>query len=207
MRRIAVVASLGLLAEVGVALGALAPTPAAAAAGAAAVQEKPATAPSTEAPDAASAMLSARLQGHRVEVTGERTETTTLWANPDGTLTQDRSVGPIRKRVGDTWASVDTTLVETADGRVAPKVHPADVVFAGGEAGVTVGDKLPGSAEPPSAATSPTATEPATTSPTATEPASAPAEALHAARAAKRTSGSPAPAACWRRPGPASSST
>ncbi|MFD4908921.1 ricin-type beta-trefoil lectin domain protein [Kitasatospora purpeofusca] len=199
MRRIAVVASLGLLAEVGVALGALAPTPAAAAAGAAAVQEKPATAPSTEAPDAASAMLSARLQGHRVEVTGERTETTTLWANPDGTLTQDRSVGPIRKRVGDTWASVDTTLVETADGRVAPKVHPADVVFAGGEAGVTVGDKLPGSAEPPSAATSPAAaTEPAassaTTSPAATEPASARAEAPHAARAAKRTSDSPTPA-------------
>ncbi|MFF1799220.1 hypothetical protein ACFVXQ_34280, partial [Kitasatospora sp. NPDC058263] len=140
LRRISGLLTLGLLVQTGVALDALAPVSAAAAPAPA-----PAPAPKgNEAPDEASALLSARLQGHRVEVTGARTETTTLWANADGTLTADRSTGPTRMKIGEAWVPVDTTLVQTADGKVAPKAHPEGLVFEGGDAGVTVGDSLPG---------------------------------------------------------------
>ncbi|MEV6979326.1 ricin-type beta-trefoil lectin domain protein, partial [Kitasatospora sp. NPDC093806] len=125
--------------QAGMALDALAPSSAAAA-------PAPATTPpkGNEAPDEASALLAARTQGHRVEVTGARTEFATLWANPEGTLTSERSTGPIRMKVGEAWVPVDTTLVRTPDGKVAPKAHPEGLVFEGGDAGVTVGDSLPG---------------------------------------------------------------
>ncbi|MFE2109626.1 hypothetical protein ACFXAF_27710, partial [Kitasatospora sp. NPDC059463] len=136
--------TLGLLVQTGVVADALAsgrsaeaPVPPAAPA-----------APSTEAPDEASALLTARLQGRRIEVTKARTEFVTLWANPDGTLTSERSTGPLRMKVGDAWVPVDTTLVQTPDGKVAPKAHPEGLVFEGGDAGVTVGDSLPGATTP-----------------------------------------------------------
>ncbi|GAA2811529.1 polymorphic toxin type 17 domain-containing protein [Kitasatospora sp. CM 4170] len=159
MRRISAVLTLGLLIQTGVALDAMT----APAAQAAPNPQTPPATPSTEAPDEASALLAARLQGRRIEVTNARTEFTTLWANADGTLTSDRSTGPIRMKVGEAWVPVDTTLVQTPDGKVAPKAHPEGLVFEGGDAGVTVGDSLPSvptsaSAAPtPSAATSPSA--------------------------------------------------
>ncbi|WP_104819470.1 DNRLRE domain-containing protein [Kitasatospora sp. MMS16-BH015] len=156
--------ALGLLVETGVALDALtAATPAAAA------PQAPAPATSTEAPDEASALLAARLQGHRVEVANARTATVTLWANPDGTFTQDVFSGPLRMRVGEAWIPVDTTLVEQADGTVAPKAHPEGLVFAGGDTGVTTGDAAPG-----------TSTSPPSTPPTAS-PTAAPSAAASAA--------------------------
>ncbi|MEV6976777.1 ricin-type beta-trefoil lectin domain protein [Kitasatospora sp. NPDC093806] len=119
----------------------------------------PAT-PSTEAPDEASALLAAKLNGKRVEVTGARTEFTTLWANPEGTLTVERSTGQIRMKSGKDgkdWVPVDTTLVQTPDGKVAPKAHPGGLVLEGGDAGVTVGDSLPGTKSPSAKADSPEA--------------------------------------------------
>ncbi|MFJ9844012.1 hypothetical protein ACIRYZ_26840 [Kitasatospora sp. NPDC101155] len=65
-------------------------------------------------------------------VTGVRTGFTTLWANPDGTLTSDRSTGPIRMKVGEAWVPVDTTPVQTPDGKDAPKAHPRGVSWRGG---------------------------------------------------------------------------
>ncbi|MGO4635968.1 hypothetical protein AB4225_34375, partial [Streptomyces sp. 2RAF24] len=47
--------------------------------------ERPAYA--TEAADLPSAQVAARLSGKRVEALSERTESTTTWANPDGTVT------------------------------------------------------------------------------------------------------------------------
>ncbi|WP_033348698.1 ricin-type beta-trefoil lectin domain protein [Kitasatospora aureofaciens] len=131
--------------------------------------------PTTEASDEASALLSARLQKRRIEVTGARTEFTTLWANPDGTLTSERSTGPIRMKVGEAWVPVDTTLVQTPDGKVAPKAHPGGVVFEGGDAGVTVGDSLPSAAPTAAAATAAPTGAPAS-APTAapTAPAASP---------------------------------
>ncbi|MER6366482.1 ricin-type beta-trefoil lectin domain protein [Kitasatospora sp. NPDC001527] len=130
-------------------------------------------APSTEAPDEASALLAARLQGRRIEVTNARTEFVTLWANPEGTLTSERSVGPIRMKVGDAWVPVDTTLVQTPDGKVAPKAHPEGLVFQGGDAGVTVGDSVPAT---------PSATSP--TSSATPDPAATPTPSENASRAA-----------------------
>ncbi|MCX5214373.1 DNRLRE domain-containing protein [Kitasatospora sp. NBC_00240] len=216
MRRISSLAALVLLVQTGVVVDALtAPT-------ATAAPAPQVTAASTEAPDEASALLSARLQGHRVEVTGARTPTVTLWANPDGTLTQIQATGPVRMKVGEAWVPVDTTLVQTPDGKVAPKAHPEGLVFGGGDAGVTVGDKLPGTATAPatpspspspvspvptaSAGTSTTgpgttpsgvpATAPASKTPTSTAPAStAPTAATSPAAAPTATGSAPAEAA------------
>ncbi|MGW2399589.1 DNRLRE domain-containing protein [Kitasatospora sp. NPDC001664] len=182
VRRIAVLAALGLVVETGVALGALSP------AVAVADTKPPVASPVNEAPDEASALLAARLNKRRIEVTGARTANTTLWANPEGTLTQEVAGGPVRMKVGEAWVPVDTTLVETADGSVAPKAHPEGLKFSGGDAAVQVGDALPGTtpaapADVPSAFAAPSAT--------ATPSATASAQ-QHAARSALRAA---APAA------------
>ncbi|WP_172387138.1 DNRLRE domain-containing protein [Streptomyces sp. MNP-20] len=91
----------------------------------------PAGAPKA-ATDASGAVLKARLDGKRVEVVGSRTETRTVWANPDGTLTEDQSAGPVRFRAEDgSWRSVDINLAERADGSVAAKAHPLGLTLAG----------------------------------------------------------------------------
>ncbi|MFJ1753080.1 ricin-type beta-trefoil lectin domain protein [Kitasatospora sp. NPDC088134] len=201
-RRIAVLAALGLLVESGVALDALTAVPAAAAEPASSAP--PAKSSATEAPDEASALMAARLNKRRIEVTGARTETSTLWANPDGTLSQEMAAGPIRMRVGEAWVPIDTTLVETGDGKVAPKVHPEGLVFSGGDARVTVGDALPtaapvaapsGSAAPEASASpssavspSPSATVSASASPSASPTASTSPGASASASADERAS-------------------
>ncbi|MFG2823343.1 DNRLRE domain-containing protein [Kitasatospora sp. NPDC048365] len=172
MRRISVLAALGLLVETGVALDALTPSTAAAA------PAQPAAAPVNEAPDEATALLAARLNKHRVEVTAARTPTSTRWANPDGTLNEEIAGGPVRMKVGDAWVPVDTTLVELPDGRIAPKAHPEGLVFSGGDAAVKVGDALPGTATAaPSPSPSPSASASAAAGAAAAAPSSAPSAA------------------------------
>ncbi|GAA2995324.1 hypothetical protein GCM10020229_04820 [Kitasatospora albolonga] len=133
---------LGLLVQTGAVVDAVASSPRTPKPGA-----KPSASPTGvvgEAPDEASALLAARLNKRRIEVTGARTATTTLWANPEGTLTQEIADGPLRMRSGEAWVPVDTTLVERPDGKVAPKAHPEGLEFAGGDATLKVGDALPG---------------------------------------------------------------
>lgn len=93
---------------------------------------------SLQAPDIASARTIARLEGERVEVIGERTEASTTWALPDGTMSTGQAAAPIwvRQGTGDgtasaDWAAVDPTLERSEDGAVRPKGHPADLVIAG----------------------------------------------------------------------------
>jgi hypothetical protein len=75
-------------------------------------------------PDVVSAAVSARAQGSRVEVESMRTETSTTWSNPDGTMTTDAHAAPIRfKDPSGAWQTVDLTLQEGADGTVAPRSH------------------------------------------------------------------------------------
>ncbi|TWH72141.1 intein/RHS repeat-associated protein [Modestobacter roseus] len=92
-----------------------------------------------QAPDTATALTIARLEDERVEVIGERTETSSTWALPDGTLTTGQAIAPIWIRQGDgdgtasaDWLSVDLTLQRDEDGLVRPKAHPVDLVLAGG---------------------------------------------------------------------------
>ncbi|MEQ4724744.1 DNRLRE domain-containing protein [Nonomuraea sp. B19D2] len=87
------------------------------------------------APDEASARLSARLTGRRVEVADARTETTTTYANPDGTLTVDTFAGPVRFRRDGAWAPVDIALTRTASGEIAPRGHGRALRFGGGRPG------------------------------------------------------------------------
>jgi hypothetical protein len=69
---------------------------------------------------------------HRIEVSGLETETTTTYANPDGSLTTDASSAPIREQVHGAWQPVDTTLVPVPGG-FAPKVSALPVVFSAGQ--------------------------------------------------------------------------
>lgn len=100
----------------------------------------------TERPDAFSAVMAARKQHHRVEVTNDRTETSTTYANPDGTFTMQQSEQPVRVRTAAGWVPVDTKLVANPDGTVSPVAHPAGLRLSGGSAQnteqslVTLGD-------------------------------------------------------------------
>jgi large repetitive protein len=115
-RLVAVVVSFALLAT-----GLEAREPAVAAA---AADPKPAAVKVASRPDLVSAMLTARSQGSKVEVESLRTETATTWANPDGTMTTDAHMAPIRfKTAKGTWQPIDLTLAKAADGTVAPRGH------------------------------------------------------------------------------------
>lgn len=83
-------------------------------------------------PDAVSAAVTARTTGRRVEDVSQRTETTSVFANPDGSWTAESAPEPVRVQddAGD-WHPVDTSLVQR-DGGLAPAHAAADVVFSGG---------------------------------------------------------------------------
>lgn len=91
-------------------------------------------------PDVVSAQVTARAQGARVEVESLRDVTSTTWVNPDGTLTTQQHLGPIRFRDPSTkdaqnpkgaWRDVDLSMVELSDGTVGPKGHPSGLSLAG----------------------------------------------------------------------------
>ncbi|MFE1906557.1 DNRLRE domain-containing protein [Streptomyces gardneri] len=97
---------------------------------AAATPDRPAV---TQAADIRSARVAARLSGRRVEALSERTETSTTWANKDGSLTTELSAGPVRFKdaVTDAWRDVDVDLAAQADGSVAAKAHPEGLTLSG----------------------------------------------------------------------------
>ncbi|MET9874885.1 LamG domain-containing protein [Actinacidiphila glaucinigra] len=91
-----------------------------------------------EAPEnkGASASERAAATGKPVEVVAERTEYSTVNANPDGTYTLAQSITPVRARAGDgTWHAVDATLERRPDGSVGPRAAVVDLSFSGGGAG------------------------------------------------------------------------
>ena len=82
--------------------------------------------------DFPSAAIRARATGQRVEVTAERSESSTTWVNPDGSVTTEQFAAPVRfKNDKGEWASFNTDLVEKADGSLAPASVPEGVVLAG----------------------------------------------------------------------------
>ncbi|WP_424860216.1 DNRLRE domain-containing protein [Streptomyces sp. MMS24-I29] len=87
----------------------------------------------TQAADIASARVAARLSGKRVEALSERTETSTTWANKDGSLTTELSAGPVRFQdsASGNWRDVDVELAAEADGSVVSKAHPRGLRLAG----------------------------------------------------------------------------
>ncbi|MFT7873097.1 MULTISPECIES: LamG domain-containing protein [Amycolatopsis] len=91
-----------------------------------------------QASDDATAMRAARAQGTRVEVLAERTETVTVYANPDGTHTSEMTAVPTRVKKGAEWVAIDTTLQARPDGTVAPRAGADDVTLSGGGAGALI---------------------------------------------------------------------
>lgn len=74
--------------------------------------------------------------GERVAVNAAITESSQVFANPDGTFTQEMNAAPVRAQKGDgTWAPIDTALVREADGSVRAKNTTTDLTFAGGGSG------------------------------------------------------------------------
>ncbi|MER5402716.1 DNRLRE domain-containing protein [Streptomyces sp. NPDC002599] len=85
-----------------------------------------------DATPAADTSAAQQVPGARAEIVSERTESTTTWANGDGTTTVEAYTGPIRVKQADgSWKPVDTTLV-AKNGVVRPKMAAADIAFSGG---------------------------------------------------------------------------
>ncbi|MEV7583375.1 LamG domain-containing protein [Streptomyces erythrochromogenes] len=89
------------------------------------------TAPTSES---AKALVEAVRSGRPVEVQGERTESSTTYANPDGrSFRLDQSAVPVRvKGRGGNWVAPDVTLEIRADGTVGPKAAMAGLSLSGG---------------------------------------------------------------------------
>jgi hypothetical protein len=79
----------------------------------------------------AAARRAAAERRERVEVVSARTESTQLFANPDGTMSWEAAAGPVRVRRGGEWVDVDTTL-ESVAGRVRPRAVPVELAFSAG---------------------------------------------------------------------------
>ncbi|WP_259294661.1 DNRLRE domain-containing protein [Streptomyces canus] len=87
--------------------------------------------PATAASEAA-ARLKARIQKRRIEVTDARTETSTTYVNPNGTVTAEAYAGPIRFKDQDgKWHGVDPSLEQASDGSITAKGHPHGLTLAG----------------------------------------------------------------------------
>ncbi|MFM7030469.1 MAG: RHS repeat-associated core domain-containing protein [Micrococcales bacterium] len=86
------------------------------------------------APDEVSGHSKAIALNHKIEILGDRTETTTVWANPDGSYTSDEASAPIRvaeATAADGWRSLDYTLAADASGRVSPVSGLYPISFSG----------------------------------------------------------------------------
>ncbi|MCG5472889.1 DUF6531 domain-containing protein [Micromonospora sp. LAH09] len=86
----------------------------------------------TQQMDEAAAMATARACGTAVENLAGRSETTDVFANPDGTWTAKIHAGPVRMRdAKGALIPIDLTMRAGADGSVAPVAHPAGLRLSG----------------------------------------------------------------------------
>ncbi|WP_433347491.1 DNRLRE domain-containing protein [Microtetraspora malaysiensis] len=74
----------------------------------------------------------AKARGTRVEVESEKTESSSLWANPNGTFTLETFPSAVRVKNGDTWRPIDTSLILDGDAGLRPKAAASDVRLSGG---------------------------------------------------------------------------
>jgi hypothetical protein len=77
--------------------------------------------------------------GTRVEVLAGRTETSQVFAQPDGGFSMESATEPERVRSADgSWTAVDLSLHPGGDGRLVPAASVADVSFSAGGTGPLV---------------------------------------------------------------------
>ncbi len=107
----------------------------------------------TDSPPAASrgaspvarAVARARARGTRVEVPEAATETDTVWANPDGTVSREVAQAPVRVRDRESGELVDIDVaLRRRAGRLAPAAAPGEVSFSASGAGDLARLRLPG---------------------------------------------------------------
>ncbi|MFI1386427.1 FG-GAP-like repeat-containing protein [Embleya sp. NPDC020886] len=84
------------------------------------------------APAEASAAAQARSTGKPVAIPALTTETDTVTAMPDGTVSLKRTVEPARTNKTGTWVDLDATLKASPDGKVRPVATTGDLVLGGG---------------------------------------------------------------------------
>ncbi|MER6961450.1 LamG-like jellyroll fold domain-containing protein [Streptomyces sp. NPDC000618] len=81
------------------------------------------------------AQAEAAASGEQVEALNLRTERSETLANPDGTFTLREYVQPVRVFKNGTWASLDTTLVQSTNGSWTPKASTAAMAISDGGEG------------------------------------------------------------------------
>jgi len=85
-------------------------------------------------PDHAHARAAAAVCGGQVEVLAARSETTKIYAEPDGSQTAEIHSGVVRvKDALGGWQDVDLNLERRADGSVVSRVHPVGLTLAGAD--------------------------------------------------------------------------
>jgi RHS repeat-associated protein len=110
--------------------------------------DRAAAARTQERPDETSALMTARLTGKRVRITGMTSQTSEFWALPDGRVEAKVFSEAVRVRRDGRWRPVDLTLRRNADGSISPVTHPQNLRMSGGTgagvhelAAVGVGDR------------------------------------------------------------------
>ncbi|MEH0545042.1 hypothetical protein QA802_18710 [Streptomyces sp. B21-105] len=81
------------------------------------------------------ALAKAMTSGEPVEVMAHRTETVQVFANPDGSFTQDAYALPQFVHKNQKLVPIDTTLKANADGTLSPAATEVGVRFSGGGEG------------------------------------------------------------------------
>ncbi|MFF3416034.1 DNRLRE domain-containing protein [Streptomyces sp. NPDC002698] len=78
------------------------------------------------------AQRNAKIQNRRIELVSKRTETSSVYVNPDGTLTAESYAGPVRVKQDDgSWHYIDTELVDEG-AALEPETAAADITVSDG---------------------------------------------------------------------------
>ncbi|MEH1027177.1 DNRLRE domain-containing protein [Micromonospora profundi] len=83
--------------------------------------------------DEAVSLRAARKTGKPVQVKSLTSETTEVYALPDGQFRAELSLGPTRVRRGDGWVPIDLNLRRDPDGTIRPAAHPYDLTISGSQ--------------------------------------------------------------------------
>jgi hypothetical protein len=84
------------------------------------------------------AVTRAESTGSNVEITSMRSETSEVYADPDGRLEAVQHLRPVRARVDGGWKPIDNTLAVAGDGMVEPRATAVAMAFSAGGTGPLV---------------------------------------------------------------------
>jgi hypothetical protein len=83
--------------------------------------------------DTEPALAEARAKGSRVEIIARRQESSTTWANPDGTFSTQLDSGPVRYLRAGRWENIDSTLLHDLTGQIRTRSTPNSVSLFNGD--------------------------------------------------------------------------